>query len=150
MAVASASKHLSSMLDVDTFVTTASPAAGLEIAWVDMRDSSHILIEVALIATSAGGLTAITILADTDADGQSGNAVEIKSRTDAGVIAVDAVGDFAFIELDVSEISGLEATQDNLRYVSAVVTGDVGDDLAVTYVRKGLHKFDGLTDDFAA
>ena len=126
--------------DFDPDATTAT-----DIAWVDMRDYTSILIGFCrTVGTSA--LTFL-ILANTESDG-SGTDVTVKTVSPAA--APDAVGDHVWYEIDTESI--IEAAGDaDYRYVTAnLAVATAGDEGVVTYIRAGRHKQEDLTADVVA
>jgi len=91
----------------------------------------------AVLATNAvlvgAGITQLEILANDQSDG-SGNTVVI---ADSGVIAADALGDYAFLEVSASQVKqeGEDAGFE-LRYVAARLTlANAGDVAVASYLR---------------
>lgn len=145
MAVATASDKISSNLQVTSYDFDPNDTAVTEIAWVDMRDSSGIMIQ--FIRTIGTGAVTFDLLANTESDG-SGTDTVIKTH------AVDsepnAVGDYIFLEATADEIGagGTGAA----RYVTARVSVATGtDEGVVSYIRTAgrVHK-EGLTADLIA
>ena len=136
--------HAIEMYDHDPDASTAT-----DVEWVDMKGYRNFAV-VAMVSALAGstGITAFTILGDSDNDGGSGSNVTIK--THAVGTACDAVGDYLVLECTADEIAELgEDNSVDLRYVSANLTvGNAGDECVVTYIRTGARfEYDALTAD---
>lgn len=111
--------------------------------WKDLRDYEGFMV-VAMTALKVGnGMIELSIYAADDTSGT--NATEIKTT---GVIAADAIGDYAVLECTAEEIAHLSAASGySLRYVAGYVDCHHNDDeVAVTYIRWGAKRAaDGLT-----
>lgn len=144
MAVATDASKLTSEVKV-TMKDSGAINTATDIAWVDMRDYSSILITAMATALTGVGLTVFKILANSKSDG-SGTDVVIKAH--ALGTAPDAVGDMVVLEATAEEIGAAGA---DLRYVSANATAqNAADRITFTYIRKGLRKYDALTADVIA
>lgn len=145
-----ASDKLFSNVKVEMFDHDPDTTDATDVEWVDMRDYENFAVLVMASALTGIGVTAFTILANSESDG-SGTDVTIK--THAVGSAPDAVGDYLVLECTAEEIAqeGADAGED-LRYVSANLTMDnAADENVVTYVRGGAKRaHDALTADTVA
>lgn len=118
-------------------------AGAATLTWKDLRDYDGFAV-LAMTALKVGnGMIELSIYAADDATGT--NATEIKTT---GVIAADAIGDYAVLECSAEEIKQLsEAAGYDLRYVAAYVDCHHDDDeVAVVYIRhKAKRPAAGLT-----
>ena len=139
MAVATDFQKLRAELNCTMYELDAEGPA--DVGWVDMRDSSCILIGV-MRSVGTGGLDDFRIIANDASDG-SGTDVEIKDYGTA--TTVDAVGDTVWLEASAEEIG---AAGTDLRYVSASV-GHVTatDESVIVYIRKGKRGYQDQTAD---
>ena len=139
---AQATQKLKSDIKVLQYDFDPDATSATDIAWVDMKDYSSIMI--GFFRTVGTSALTFKILTNTASDG-SGTDVTIKTVSPAA--APDAVGDQVWYEIDTEDI--LEAG--GSRYVSAnlaVATGT--DEGVVTYILKGRHKQEDLTGDVVA
>ena len=115
-----------------TAAAVVTPDAGTTVRYVDMRDYNG--FAVVAMATVLGGAN-MTLLEIVAADDAAGTNVTIVKTS--GVLAADAVGDFACEECTAEEIAQLsEAAGYSLRYVAGRITcANAGDELVVTYIR---------------
>ena len=130
--------------DFDPDVDTA-----VDVAWVDMRDFTKIMI-VFFRTVGTSAIDTFEILANSAADG-TGTDVEIKVHAVAN--EPNAVGDYIFLECTVEEIN--QEAGDNsttARYVSASLEFATStDEGVVTYIRHGARfPQDGLTVELIA
>ena len=120
--------------------------SAVDVAWVDMRDSTAILI--GFFRTIGTGATTLAVLGNSASDG-SGTDVTIKTKTLTSA-EPNAVGDYTWIEVSEAEIAqaAADAGEADVRYVTASVSVATGTDEAVIiYVRKPKHKKLNLTAD---
>lgn len=144
MATAIATDKMTSNLAV-THYLSGDATTEKDIAWVDMRDYSHILVTAHAAALTGLGVTVFKIIANSESDG-SGSDVEIKAHAVGS--APDAAGDYLVLEASAEEIG---AAGTDLRYVSAAIdAANSADQIAVTYVRMPIRPQDGLTADTVA
>ena len=102
--------------------------------WKDMRDYTGFAVVATPTVFVGNGMIELSIYAADDDSGT--NATEIKTT---GVIAADALGDYAALECTTEEIVQLSAAAGyDLRYVTAYVDCHHDDDeVALTYIRHG-------------
>lgn len=111
--------------------------------WKDMRDYDGFAVIAMTALLTGSGMIELSIYAADDTSAT--NAIEVKTT---GVIAADAVGDYAVLECSIEEIQHLSQVNGyNLRYVTAYVDCNHNDDeVAVTYIRHGAKRaYTGLT-----
>ena len=110
----------------------ADSTVATDVGWVDMKDCESILILAIATALTGDGVTAFTILGNSESDG-SGSDVTIK--THAVGTPPDAPGDMLILEATYDEI--VAASEGGARYVSANLTCDnAADEAVVVYIRK--------------
>lgn len=131
--------------DHDPGVTTAlitSPDGGTTIRTVDMANFSHITVAAMVTIPAAGALTLLEIVASETANMAA--AINVKT---SGVIAADAVGDWAALEASAQEIADLGARNGvNLRFAAARLTmSNAGAEAVVTHLAKPVYPRNGLT-----
>ena len=128
----------------------ATAGAGKDIEWVDMQDYEGIAILALAAALTGTGVTAFSILANSDSAGGGTDATVV---THALGTAPDAAGDYVVIECTAEQIRAVEtAATGQLRYVTAKIdANNASDQIAVIYIRHGA-KFEksGLTADVIA
>ena len=125
--------------------------AATAVEWVDMRDYKNFAAIAFASALTGTGVTAFSIVADSDSDGGSGNNVTVVSHAVGS--APDAVGDYLVLECTAEQIGALgDDNGYDLRYVSAKLTmNNAGDENVVVYIRSGPRfAYDGLTADTVA
>ena len=137
-------EHLTARLAQQAYLHTGAPAT--DIAWVDMRDFSHLLVGLSRIS-GTGNIDSFRILANAESDG-SGTDVEIVVHPLTA--QPNAVNDQIYLEVEESQVraEGEKAGQD-VRYVSANVDLATGaDQVAIIYTRKASrHAYQNLTPD---
>lgn len=138
---------------VDENLTTAAiptPVNGAVSGWYDMRDYDTVTFIAANANLTGIGIKSLEIWADSDADGGSGNNVQI--ATNAITAAPANEGDNVVLECSAAQLrqEGIDdATPTNLRYV-AIKLGltNASDEAAITVIRSNAkRKFTGLTPD---
>jgi len=145
MASPQSSNGLSSEVKVTHYDFDPDATTATDIAWVDMRDFDKILFS--FFRTIGTSDVTVKVLANSSSTG-AGTDVEIKSLTNAEFGDPDAVGDYAFVECTAQEIAqeAADAGVADVRYVTLNVAFGTGtDEGVVTYIRKGLRKYSGLT-----
>jgi len=151
MASAVSTEKLFAQAKIESFhhapadaATEQSVKAGAStVTWKDLRDYEGFAVLAMTDLLVGNGMIELSIYAAEDATGT--NATEIKTT---GVIAADAIGDYAVLECSAAEIAQLgRALGYALRYVAAYVDCHHNDDeVAVTYIRFGAkNQFSGLT-----
>lgn len=146
MAVSTDFQQLRSNIQVTAYDFDPNATTATDIAWVDMRDSSAILI--GFFRTVGTGATTLSVLANAESDG-GGTDVTVKSKTLTSA-EPNAVGDYTWIEVTQSEIAqaAAEAGESGVRYVSASVSVATStDEGVVIYVRQPKHAKLNLTAD---
>lgn len=135
MASGQASQKVFSRIKVTPYLS-GNASSAKDIGWVDMRDYEHIGIQAVAAALSGVGVTAFSIVANSDSDG-GGDEVIIK--THAVGSAPDAAGDSLVLECSAEEIASLgRASGYALRYVSAKITcANSSDNIVLTYLQTG-------------
>ncbi len=120
------------MWDHDPGATTAklvSPDGGTTIRYLDMGLYSRFAVAAYPSVIGGGGLTKLEIVASSDAAFTAPVVVK-----DSGVIAADALGDWAVLECTAEEIVQLG---DDLQYVAGRLTqATATDEAAVMYLAK--------------
>ena len=142
--------HLLSTLQQTLYDFDPDVDTPVDVAWVDMRDFSHILVGF-MRTVGTGALDTFQIIANNAADG-SGTDVVIVVHAVAS--EPDAVGDQLWLECSEQQIAqeGEDAGIGDLRYVSANIEfATLGDEGVVSYARKA-SRFArlGLTVDIVA
>lgn len=118
-------------------------AGATAVTWKDLRDYDGFAVLAMTALKGGNGMVELSIYAAESATGT--NATEIKTT---GVIAADAIGDYAALECSAEEIAQLgRASGYALRYVAAYVDCHHNDDeVAVTYIRhRAKNQFTGMT-----
>lgn len=102
--------------------------------WKDLRDFSGFAVGAMTAVLGGSGMIELSIYAAEDSSGT--NATEIKTT---GVIAADAVGDYAVLECSAEEINDIGRRLGYaLRYVAGYVDcQNSGDTVAAVYIRYG-------------
>lgn len=121
-----ASRVKLTMWDHDPGATTAklvSPDGGTTVRYIDMATFEGAVVAAYPTAIGGGGLTKLEIVAATDAAFTTPVVVK-----DSGVIAADALGDWAMLECTAEEVAHLGA---GLRYVTGRLTQGTATDEAV-------------------
>lgn len=146
-------RHKIDTYTVDEDLTTAAvpdPVNSAVSGWYDMRDYDAVVFMATNANLTGIGVKSLSIVADSNADGGSGNNVTIVTH---GVgTALAAEGDGYVIECSADQLrqEGLDAgTATDLRYV-AISLGltNAGDEAAVTVIRtEAKRKFVNLTPD---
>ena len=126
------SSKLSERLKVTHYDEDAATATNAhDIGWVDMKDYDRILVTAFASALTGVGVTAFSIIGNTDASG-GGSDVTIVSHAVGS--APDAVGDYLVLECSKDDIV---AAGETLRYVSANITmANAADENVVTYIQE--------------
>lgn len=137
---------LASNLKVTSYLSGDASSAK-DIGWVDMRDYTHILVTATAAALTGTGVTAMSIIANSDS---AGGGTDVTLATHAVGSAPDAAGDMLVLEADMA-VAAASTTAD-LRYVSVKLTCDnAADNIVVTYIRGGARfAQDELTTDVVA
>lgn len=138
MAVATDFQDLRANLQVTAYDFDPNATTATDVAWVDMRDSSAILI--GFFRTIGTGATTLSVLANAQSDG-GGTDVTVKTKVLTSA-EPNAVGDYTWIEVSQADIAqaAAEAGVTGVRYVSASVSVATGTDEAVIiYIRKPKH-----------
>lgn len=138
------SRTVLGMFDHDPGAATAkvtSADGGTTEQWYATKDIYEFAAAAMLTdAGTAGAITKVEIVAAPTADETDTDLVVVK---DSGVIAADAVGDWAIEECTIEEIAQLES--DNaveLNYVAARLTLSAADaEAAVTYLATPRHQY---------
>jgi len=145
MASSVTTDYLSSQLKVAMYDFDPDETTHTDVNWSDMRDFGAVMTML-FRSIGTGAVAAFSIVANADS---AGGGTDATVKTHALGTAVDAVGDFVFLEALASEIVNLAT---DLRYVSANASLATGTDECVfTYVF-GLPRFayGGLTADTIA
>ena len=111
--------------------------------WRAMRDYEGFAVIAVQGVLGGNGMIELSIYAATDAS--ASNATEIKTT---GVIACDAIGDFAVLEVSAEDIQQIgKVAGYNFTHVVAYIDSHHADDeQGVTYIRHGAkHRVSGLT-----
>lgn len=125
----------------------ATSGAGKDIEWVDMQDYEGIAIIAQAAALTGTGVTAFSILANSDSAGGGTDATVV---THALGTAPDAAGDYVVLECTAEQIRAVETSSTGaLRYVTAKIdTNNASDQISVVYIRYAAkHAASGLTAD---
>jgi hypothetical protein len=127
-----------------TAVKVTSPDAGTTERWVDMRDYLQFAVIVAAAALTGSGVTLVEIVASDAEDETDGSVTVVKT---SGVLAADALADWAFLECTAEEIAHLGAAAGyELRYVAARITcQNAADEALVVYLAVPKRPHDALT-----
>lgn len=111
--------------------------------WRDLRDYEGFAVGACQAVKGGNGMIELSIYAAEDSSGT--NATEVKTT---GVIAADAIGDYALLECTAEEIAQLGAENGyDLRYVAGYIDSHHNDDeQGVVYIRWGAKRpADGLS-----
>lgn len=136
---------LTSILKITAYDFDPNATALTDIAWVDMRDISALLVK--FFRTIGTGTIVLKILANTASDGTGDEATIATKTFSAG--QPDAVGDYVFLEVLAEQVRQQGATDGkDYRYCSAQISSDAaGDEGVVTYIAKPRFKYENLTAD---
>lgn len=131
--------------DHDPGATTAivvSPDGGTTKRVVDMAKFHNLAVAAMLTVPAAGAITLLEIIASATEDLASPEVIKT-----SGVIAADAVGDWAVLECDASELAQIGAeTSKALQYAAGRMTcSNAGCEAEVTYIALPVHAFKDLT-----
>lgn len=151
MASLVATEKLFSCCKIESFIhmtttnaTEQSVKAGdTTTTWKDLRDYDGFAVIAVQGVKGGNGMIELSIYAADDTSAT--NAIEVKTT---GVIAADAIGDYAVLECTAEEIRQLSSANGySLRYVTAYIDCHHNDDeVAVTYIRYGAKRaYTGLT-----
>lgn len=124
---------LSSILAVSAFELDAEGPA--DVGWVAIEEFSAFMA-VVMRSVGTGGLDDFRILGNTAADG-SGTDVVLKDYADVGTAAdVNAVGDWAMLELTQADIDAAKSVETPIKGVSVSLGHVTGtDESVVFYIR---------------
>ena len=148
LTLPSSAKYLANIEETVTMVD-ANHTAATDVAWVDMRDSLEIVMSTTAVALTGNGVTAFTIVANTNSAGTGDEEI---LKTHAVGSAPDALGDTLYLSLTAAEIAAASGEDGVLyRWVSAKITAhNANDDTLVVYRRCSKHPEDGKTADAVA
>ena len=132
------------VIDHDPGGTTAilaAPDGGTTPVVLDMRDYSNFMVVASMKVVAAGGLTLLEIIASATSDMASAQVVAT-----SGVIAVDALIDYAILEITSEQLHDLSTAITHPRYVCARLTcATATDEVSVVYIAKSKRPTDGLS-----
>lgn len=133
------------MWDHDPDATTATVCTGG--GYVALRDFTKFAVAAMSSALTGNGITLLEIVAAEDSSGS--NATQIKT---SGTIAADAVGDWAFLEVQSEQIrqEGVDNSYDFTHVAARITVANAADEAVVVYIRSadgGRFQYEDLTPD---
>lgn len=145
MASVQTASKLMSELAVTMYDHDPDGTSATAVEWVSMVGFDSILVAAMASALTGAGCNALSIRGATDSSGT--NATIIDSHAVGS--APDAVGDTLVLEVTAEQIAAVgRAAGYAFTHVSAYITmANAADENVVTYIRKGLRQYDGLTAD---
>ena len=148
LTLPSSVKYLANIEETVTMVS-ADHSSATDVAWVDMRDSLEIVMSTTAVALTGVGVTAFTIVANTNSAGTGDEEI---LKTHAVGSAPDALGDTLYLSITAPEIAAASGEDGvKYRYVSAKITAaNSSDDTLVIYRRVSKDPEDGKTADSVA
>ena len=145
MASLVATDKIASRMKIEMFVHMPADGATEQVVkagtttatWKALRDYDAFAVLAVQAVKGGNGMVELSIYAAENASG--GNATEIKTT---GVIAADAIGDYAFLECSAEEVAAIgEALGYNFTHIAAYIDSHHNDDeQGVVYIRHAANR----------